>query len=639
MNYKINNLDLCSMIWNLNCSETKSKVDQIIEEIQNTNLYTGSQISQIHSKLLNIFFPQYLKKWKTVTRKKAKFITKYATFLRQDFVVTFKDDSNNTTNTSQISEGHKKGRPRIQYDDGSERTKKRRSDELASNYSKEELANALQRHEINTESDLKMDSTKNTCNQNQALAMFMDLNLTAKKYSNMKTHHKIITGTDMYPSYATILQAKKDCYPEHIDISESGASVNIISLLVHTTKRILSLLDKRAVEGFEKKLLLVGKWGMDGASGQQTTRQKWSDTSCGDDNAVFVISFTPLLLKAGDDIIWSNKTPSSVHFCRVLKFSFVKESTEVIINEYNKCHNLLEKVKTYCFDFNDVPFEVNFDLKCTMIDGKVCNVLTNQKASNCCNICRVGPKLINDLEYVKTLPCNESFYKFGLSTLHCWIRSMEYLLHIAYNMDFQKSAARTSSEKEMKKSRKQKIQKLLNAKLSLPVDIVKQGFGTTNTGNVARSFFRQAEAVSKYTRLDETLIRRLHHILQLLTCGRRIDCDKFAAYCSRTAEICVELYGWYKMPPSIHKILLHGSQIIRSFDLPFGWLSEEPQEGNNKIFRKARSQHSRMCNRKSTNNDIFHFLLVASDPVISTLRIKEEKENVPLSKESENMLL
>ena len=210
---------------------------------------------------------------------------------------------------------------------------------------------------------------------------------------------------------------------------------------------------------------------------------------------------------------------------------------------------------------------------------------------------------------------------------------------ISYHIDFKKGSARTAKEKQLKKLRKQSIQNSLKCNLSLHVDIVKQSFGTTNTGNVARSFFAQAKAVAKYTGLDEHLIQRLYNILQVLTCGRMINCNKFKTHCFDTADICVQLYEWYKMPPSLHKVLIHGSDIIKSFDLPFGWLSEEPQEGNNKIFRKARAKYSRMCNRQMSNKHILHYLLISSDPLISSFRLKENKKVKPLTVEAEEMLL
>lgn len=114
-----------------------------------------------------------------------------------------------------------------------------------------------------------------------------------------------------------------------------------------------------------------------------------------------------------------------------------------------------------------------------MIDGKTCNVLTGQKSSNSCNVCKANPSKMNNLSFVRSLPCDKDSYKFGLSTLHCWIRFMECLLHIAYNLDFKKSYA-TKENKILKQKRKQIIQKALKSKLSITVDVVKQGYGTTN---------------------------------------------------------------------------------------------------------------------------------------------------------------
>jgi len=56
-------------------------------------------------------------------------------------------------------------------------------------------------------------------------------------------------------------------------MTEFGAEVHFISLLAHTIKRILIQLDLSLLQEIQNmKLLLIGKWGMDGISGQQTTR-------------------------------------------------------------------------------------------------------------------------------------------------------------------------------------------------------------------------------------------------------------------------------------------------------------------------------------------------------------------------------
>ena len=78
----------------------------------------------------------------------------------------------------------------------------------------------------------------------------------------------------MYPHYTTIANAKTVCYPEHINIFDSGIKINFISLLDHTIKRILIILNKSELQDLNhEKLVLLGKWGMDEASSQQMTRQ------------------------------------------------------------------------------------------------------------------------------------------------------------------------------------------------------------------------------------------------------------------------------------------------------------------------------------------------------------------------------
>ncbi|XP_011689919.1 PREDICTED: uncharacterized protein LOC105451261 [Wasmannia auropunctata] len=215
---------------------------------------------------------------------------------------------------------------------------------------------------------------------------------------------------------------------------------------------------------------------------------------------------------------------------------------------------------------------------------------------------------------------------------------MEYLLHISYNLDFKIGYAR-GDNKILKAERKKKIQNMLKSKLSLTVDVVKQGSGTTNTRNVARSFFAHAESVAEITGLNTDVIKRLGNILQVLACGKDINFEKFGRYCLDTAKLCLDLYNWYCMPPSVHKVLLHGSDIIQHLDLPIGCLSEEAQEASNKIFRKARACHSRMKLRKCTNEDIMHYLLILSDPVISNIRVKQKKAPKEFSPKMKDLLI
>ncbi|XP_059218493.1 uncharacterized protein LOC131998140 [Stomoxys calcitrans] len=89
-----------------------------------------------------------------------------------------------------------------------------------------------------------------------------------------------------------------------------------------------------------------------------------------------------------------------------------------------------------------------------------------------------------------------------------------------------------------------------------------------------------------------------------------------------TAKLFVDLYGWYYMPVTVHKILVHGSKIIAEAILPIGMLSEEAQEARNKDYRAYRLHHSRRIGRVATNEDVMHNLLLSSDPFINRFRSK-----------------
>lgn len=146
-------------------------------------------------------------------------------------------------------------------------------------------------------------------------------------------------------------------------------------------------------------------------------------------------------------------------YCRIIKFEFTPEIAENTLKEYNYYSQETNNLRPTQVILGDISFCVVHYLECTMIDGKTCNVLTNEKSSASCNICGARPSQMNELQLVHSLPPKAEFYKLGLSTLHCKIRFMECLLHIAYNMDFKKSSAR--DEQKSIKDRKKRAFRVL----------------------------------------------------------------------------------------------------------------------------------------------------------------------------------
>ncbi|KAJ4425734.1 hypothetical protein ANN_27930 [Periplaneta americana] len=114
--------------------------------------------------------------------------------------------------------------------------------------------------------------------------------------------------------------------------------------------------------------------------------------------------------------------------------------------------------------------------------------------------------------------------------------------------------------------------------------------------------------------------------------------EKFRAYAFETAQLFVRKYSWYVMPPTIHKILIHGPEIIRHAIVPIGQLSEEAQEARNKEFTKYREGFSRKVSRTKTNEDVPNVLLISSDPIIFSLRKMPKKKATQFDKEVLDML-
>lgn len=224
---------------------------------------------------------------------------------------------------------------------------------------------------------------------------------------------------------------------------------------------------------------------------------------------------------------------------------------------------------------------LSHSLLLTMIDGKASSILCDTSSQRC-DLCKATPKEMNNLAKLKNKNIDTELYKYGLSTLHAWIRFMECILRISYILNV-KSWIVKNEEKTDVEARKKNIQEAFRSQSGLLIDVVKQGHGTTNDGNTARRFFADISNTSSITDIDETLIKRFSIILEALSIGYPINTQKFKEYAEDTMKLYIQLYEWYYMPSSVHKVLAHGAEIIEHFGLiPIGKLSEEDAEARNK---------------------------------------------------------
>ncbi|KAE9522419.1 hypothetical protein AGLY_017178 [Aphis glycines] len=248
---------------------------------------------------------------------------------------------------------------------------------------------------------------------------------------------------NIFSAYDHVLNAKKECYPKNIRITETSCQVPLQDLLDHTIIRILKIPNIKMPENIVDNIELLCKWGCDGSSDHSQYKQTFNESSSltTTDYDVFMFSVVPLQLHftdegGGNHILWKNPRYSSTRFCRPIKFDFIKETVkstqegvEAVKSEIINLHPTI-----YLRGIEEV--KIKHTMIFSMIDGKVANSVT-QTSSQTCFICGCTPKDMNKFDNMDKYPVKPETFSYGLSTLHAYIRFLECILHISYRLDFQ----------------------------------------------------------------------------------------------------------------------------------------------------------------------------------------------------------
>ncbi|KAJ8879172.1 hypothetical protein PR048_019778 [Dryococelus australis] len=418
-----------------------------------------------------------------------------------------------------------------------------------------------------------------------------------------KSSFEVAKGTEskkrnacIYTSYEQILNAKGECYPKELCLTYTKGEEQLQSLLDHTPERLLVVqkivLQKNFPNEGKYILQMTHKWGCDGSSGYFGYKQKFSETPLSSTYSdVLMISVVPLQLtfhlkdSQEEKNILQNPRTSSTRYCRLIRFRFIKVTPESIRDEFQFRENqirLLEYLETH-------------ELIKTMVGGKVCNALVQNPSAQVCYICGASPKQMNNLLNVVKRKMQKTMFNFGVSTLNAQIRFFE-------------------SEVEINefRLRKKEITYRFRSEMGLLVDFVRQGRATTNNGNTSRCFFEKNKKKNllKLQELTKDLFILLPVILKALSCGYDIDKEAFRIYTFETAQMYVKLYSWFYIPASVHKILIHGHDVMDDMILPIGQQSAEVQEARHREYRLYREHHTRKVPRESTTEDLLHMLKI-----------------------------
>ena len=345
----------------------------------------------------------------------------------------------------------------------------------------------------------------------------------------MIRNSSLVYNANIYPTLHSLHVEKQNCLPSGMMISETSAFAPLQCILDHTLKRIVEIpnVKERVMLLDDKNVhsgILYCKLGFDGASSQSVYKQKFDEMSILeekiDEESLFQTALVPLLLTVDGVNVWVNKKPSSTHFCRPVKLQYKKESKELSKEEFDR---VTDEIKNLSLGLISVGIDgqefvsVQFTVDLTMFDGKVVNALTDTSSTQSCNVCGAKPSEMNNLKVIRQKKPNQEALALGISSLHCLLRTFEFILHLGYKMDIKKFRKSCSEDQISIETRKRSIQSRFKEEMSLVVDQPKQGFGNTNDGNTARKAFDHAEMFADITGVDLDIIISLRTILKAIS--------------------------------------------------------------------------------------------------------------------------
>lgn len=286
--------------------------------------------------------------------------------------------------------------------------------------------------ELEEDDDLEEEENDSEEQTDSALAIFLALKLTKRKYIMLR---KIQSAKHAIPSYEKLINAKNDCLPENIYADEKVAFVPFQDLLNNTAESILKGIDGYFSPEEMQQLHLIFVYEFDGSSGYKNTHQRFEDESnetSKSELSLFVSSMCPIQVKSlVSGRSWLIQTPQSVRFWRVVRASFEVETTDSILREYERLKEELESLTEHRVGDSRMTFEGHL----TALDGKGVNALLGNTRTIACPVCL---KTYNQYAGVDIDCPDVNDFPFGLGLLHCYIRTLEFLMQVSYKKPFKK---------------------------------------------------------------------------------------------------------------------------------------------------------------------------------------------------------
>ncbi|KAI6648997.1 hypothetical protein LOD99_6880 [Oopsacas minuta] len=271
---------------------------------------------------------------------------------------------------------------------------------------------------------------------------------------------------------------------------------------------------------------------------------------------------------------------------------------------------------------------VRIKLLRTMFDGKMAGILSGAGGAHC-QLCIPTFKQLHDVELIRDgFPINRSITsakelfqsvneveflslssndRLGLthqpisdidiicsSPLHSYLCIFRWFMTVVYHL--QSGARKWSPSSLGIKNSMKFVSGLLMEKTGMKIDQPSSDGGTTSTGNVARNCFLDKNQFlywvcslipTEYHENIKVIHTNLSVCLRIYNSDREINTERLDILCKDTYEYIVIRFPWANISPTLHKLLAHSSELIRTCNNSHGLkvFSEEAVEVSNKLVR------------------------------------------------------
>ena len=442
------------------------------------------------------------------------------------------------------------------------------------------------------------------------LSLMKTLNLSEKKLDDLRfwIQDMLRRGMDLskIPHFKKLRETTiQEMLPDRFSSSTTGATIPIISHLHLTVRRFLLRSDTVSKLQDGVTLVHVAKIGSDFATGHGKMNQKKTEDYDEDGSHNTAFQTLQLATTAGD-VIFRNENPGGSELLRMTSKTMEKDTKEKMAANMRMIDQLNEDMED---QIEVVPGVGTVTIKHKLIncmhDGKERLAAAEAKleeylekgiakkppgfgqpnkiSTSTCMVCLTPPTTYSNPDSLYANPIMfEDIKGWGMSPMHMVTRCFEAMWHSSIEEQVSTEPCSHPAKPcslhphlcppskgnravmcKARESIKEKYQESFKAELGLRCFYPEpQKGGNSNTGNLAKSVFKNAKVSAQILRIPEELISLLWDLLKSINSSKMQDVNVFKEKAKRLFDIWTRVFR-KPLTANVHLMLAHGADYIR----------------------------------------------------------------------------